>query len=118
MEVEIGVGHEAANLSKAGVYHEGGGELGAAQHVSIHSLANMLEKLPRSINHPKNKIQHTEHAKIQFTYLQNPNMLLRSIHPAIVPAFHGRAQIKSAAEGAISPENAQAKGPWNHWLSR
>jgi hypothetical protein len=47
---------------------------------------------------------------------QNSNMLLRSNHPAIVPAFHGREQIQSAAEGAISPENAQAKGPWNHEL--
>src|SRR5574343_1889452 len=47
------------------------------------------------------------------------NILIRPRHPDIVPpvpwesACHRRRS--TAAEGAISPENAQAKGPWNQF---
>ena len=44
--------------------------------------------------------------------------LPRTGHPAIVPAFRGRVQIRSAAEGAIPPENAQAKEPRNRGQTR
>ena len=39
--------------------------------------------------------------------------LIRPVHPAIVPPVPWESADPSAAEGAISPENAQVKGPQN-----